>query len=231
VPTDLLVSDAGSHSISFQWTDNSDDEIQFQVYGGPLEGNLSYVGLANADVTSYTVSGLAPDTPYRVGVRAVNGHGPSAVAEVRSSTIATLDVHAMRADLTDSTRFGKDKVKVVAQYALLPGAEGGSGDPVVEGLTLRVGPEEGPVGLLIPPADAGWKVKKGKAKWKSPKGSPSKFSVQVDPAAGLLTVAGSKFTLPTEAANPMRLSLVIGGDGGSEIENWEEKKPGKFQVR
>ena len=230
-PTDLLVTEAGPYSITFQWTDNSDDEVMFEIYRRTPTGTFQIIDIASPDDTSYSDAGLTADTAYCFGVRAVNIHGPSATAEFQTSTIATLDVTTVRADLTDSPKMSKDKIKVTAQYEFLPSASGDGADPVADGLRVRAGPEENPVTLLIPAADAGWKVRKGKAKWKSPKGTVSKYSVMADLETRTLTVSVSGIQLAAPAANPMRVSVAIGDEGGSTGGDWLEKKPGKFRMR
>ena len=230
-PSDPAVIAATATSITLGWTDNSDDETGFQVLRKNAAGAFPVVTTTAADATQWTNTGLAPDTTYSYRVRAVNGVGASGFVEIEAATAPTLTVTTVKGDLKDVPTTAKDSLKLQATFAYL-GASDGSCDPVAEGLLLRVGPAGGQVGVQIVPAQSGeWKVSAKKATWKSPKGSFGKFKVDVFFATRLVKVTGSGLNLPTAAANPVRVSLVIGDDAGTEVGEWTEKKPGFLQLR
>jgi PKD repeat protein len=73
-PTDLQARAVSSSLIELTWTDNSDDETTFYIERKTgTGGTFSYIGSVNANVTSYSSTGLANDTEYCYRVRAVNG--------------------------------------------------------------------------------------------------------------------------------------------------------------
>jgi len=121
--------------------------------------------------------------------------------------------------------------KVTASYEFIAGESDGAADLVAEGFTLRVGPVAAPVAFRILPADEGWKVRGTKATWKSPKGSARKVTVQVDSEKRLVKVSITGMELTAPPANPMRVSIAVGNDGGTARGDWEETKPGAFRLR
>jgi hypothetical protein len=87
-PTGLTAATVSSSQISLAWTDNADNEANFQIErsttgsGGPF--SLLYT--AGANTQAYNNTGLTPNTEYCYQVRAVNVIGPSAYTEVKCAT-------------------------------------------------------------------------------------------------------------------------------------------------
>lgn len=81
-PTGLTAGNATSHSVDLKWTASTDDTgvTGYQVYQGS-----KLVGTATG--TSYTVTGLAPSTPYSFTVKAIDAaQNPSAASAAVSVT-------------------------------------------------------------------------------------------------------------------------------------------------
>jgi hypothetical protein len=228
-PSNLHSIAAGTNSVAIAWTDNSDDENGFELQRKNAAGNFQHVTTTAADAIQHLQSGLLPDTTYTYRVRAVNGNGSSAFAEGTAATTPTLAVAMVRADVKDTGKFAKDSVKVQAVFDLLESSDG-TFDPVAEGITVRAGTASSPVTLIVPPNDV-WKVKGARATWKSPKGSTPKYKLDVDLDDRLVKLTVSAVDLAVPAANPMRVSIVLGDDAGTHQSDWTPKKPGLFQYR
>lgn len=73
-------------SIQLDWTDNSDDETQFELAQCSGAGCTSFVtvGTTGADITTFLADTLTFDVEYRFLVRAVNTAGPSAWSDTLS---------------------------------------------------------------------------------------------------------------------------------------------------
>lgn len=88
-------------SVDLEWTDNSEDEEGFTVYGSEDGIDYEVVQHVAADETNCTVGGLRPDTAYWFMVKAHNGEGasnPSNIAETR-----TLQLPAPILSIDDTT--------------------------------------------------------------------------------------------------------------------------------
>jgi hypothetical protein len=229
-PSDLQALAASPYSVTLGWTDNSDDETAFQVHRKNAAGVFQVVANLGADVVQYTGTALAPDASYDYKVRAVNANGASGFAEATVATDPTLDVSTVKADLKDSTKAGKDSLKLQAVFDFLEASDG-TFDPVLEGITIRAGTDAGPVAILLGPNIDGWKVSTKKATWKSPAGTLPKYKVDVFLETRLVKVSVTGINLAVPAANPMRVSIGIGDDAGTEHLDWPLRKPGFHQYR
>jgi hypothetical protein len=230
-PTDLLVTDAGPDSMDLQWTDDSSGETGFEVHRRIGTGAFAHLASTPPDATTYHATGLSPDSSYGFQVRAVGTLQASSFVQTAGSTDPTLAIATTKGDLKDSAKFGKDSIKATLTWSAIEGASDGSFDPLAEGITLKVGPDAAPVGFKVNGDDAGWKGKGTKWKWKSPRGLTPKISMKLDTATGVLSVVVASAELAAPAANPVRVSVIIGDDAGTERKAWTEKKPGFLQLR
>jgi len=222
---------ATGDTITLLWNDNSLDEVGFEVWRRGGSGASVFQVARPVNAISHVDGGLSPDTTFVYSVRSVNSIRGSAFVEIEGMTSPTLAVTAVKGDLVDSAKFGKDAMKVTATFEFLAGESDGAADFVAEGITLRVGTDAAPVVLSLPKNLDGWKVKGSKASWKSPKGSTTKYAVQVDLARRLVTASAAGLEFANPPANPMRVSIGVGNDGGTARGDWVEKKPGVFQLR
>jgi fibronectin type 3 domain-containing protein len=85
-PSDLTAAGISSWQASLSWTDNADDETAFRVERSIDGANFTEVGQVGTDVTSFTDSGLAPNTEYFYRVRATNGAGDSDASNTAAAT-------------------------------------------------------------------------------------------------------------------------------------------------
>lgn len=81
-PGGLTATATGPTSIRLDWSDNSNSESGFEIYNA-ADVLIATVG---SNVSSYTVSGLAPETTYSFKVRAVNAAGASAFTALATAT-------------------------------------------------------------------------------------------------------------------------------------------------
>ncbi len=79
-PSDLNAT-ATENSVTLTWKDNSNNESGFKIY---RDGALIFTTTPN--VTSYTDTGLLPNTTYLYGVSAVNNAGESNVVQINVTT-------------------------------------------------------------------------------------------------------------------------------------------------
>ncbi|HET6575955.1 MAG TPA: fibronectin type III domain-containing protein, partial [Fimbriiglobus sp.] len=77
-PGGLVAVATTTTQVDLSWQDNSGNEDGFRIERSTDGFNFTPVGTADANATSYTVTGLAADTTYYFHVQAVNGGGASA---------------------------------------------------------------------------------------------------------------------------------------------------------
>jgi PKD repeat protein len=85
-PSGLAAVAQSASSVALSWTDNSDDELSFEVQVSTDQANWSGAGSPGANATSASVSGLAASTTYYFRVRASNLSGDSAWSNIASAT-------------------------------------------------------------------------------------------------------------------------------------------------
>ena len=83
--------------IDLVWQDNSDDETKFEVWRKVAGGVWGLIAELNADITSFSDTGLAPATEYFYQVRACNSAGCSPFSEVASATTQSAPLSAPNA--------------------------------------------------------------------------------------------------------------------------------------
>ncbi|MCL4476730.1 MAG: carboxypeptidase regulatory-like domain-containing protein [Nitrospirae bacterium] len=89
-PTNLSATAISSSQINLSWTDNSSNETGFKIERKTGIGGI-YVEIATvgANVTTFSNTGLTPDTTYFYRVRAYNAGGDSAYSNEDNVTTAT----------------------------------------------------------------------------------------------------------------------------------------------
>jgi chitodextrinase len=85
-PSLLTAQALPSGGIQLQWQDNSIDELGFRIERRTGSQAFQLVATTAASVSSYTDTGLAPQTTYTYRVRAFNGGGNSSYSEEASAT-------------------------------------------------------------------------------------------------------------------------------------------------
>ena len=86
-PSGLIAATASSSQIDLAWSDNSDNESNFEVERSPVgAGSFTNIATVGIDVTGYSDSGLSPETTYDYRVYAINGAGSSGYTNVASAT-------------------------------------------------------------------------------------------------------------------------------------------------
>jgi fibronectin type 3 domain-containing protein len=85
-PSNLTATAVSTSRIDLAWTDNSTTESTFRIYRSTDGVNFAFQGQVNANITSYSNSGLSPSTTYYYRVTAKeNGGAESAVSNVASA--------------------------------------------------------------------------------------------------------------------------------------------------
>jgi FtsP/CotA-like multicopper oxidase with cupredoxin domain len=86
-PSNLLATTVSSSEIDLSWTDNSNDESEFEIERSPGgAGNFANISSVGANVTMFSDAALSPDTAYDYRVRATNGAGNSGYSNTASAT-------------------------------------------------------------------------------------------------------------------------------------------------
>ena len=86
-PSGLSATTVSSTDIDLLWFDNSNDESDFEVERSPGgAGSFVNIGSVGANITTYSDSGLSPETTYDYRVRATNGAGDSDYSNTGTAT-------------------------------------------------------------------------------------------------------------------------------------------------
>jgi hypothetical protein len=86
-PSNLQVSGASSGSVVLTWTDNSNNEAGFNILRSTsASGPFAQAGSVGANVTTFTDTGLSPQTTYFYEVYATNASGNSSLSSVATAT-------------------------------------------------------------------------------------------------------------------------------------------------
>jgi fibronectin type 3 domain-containing protein len=85
-PSGLSARAVSPSQIDLSWTDNSNNESNFQIERSPDGLNFSLIATVAAGTTSYSDTGLAESTQYRYRVRATNAGGNSDYSNQAATT-------------------------------------------------------------------------------------------------------------------------------------------------
>ncbi|MBI4833838.1 MAG: chromosome condensation regulator RCC1 [Planctomycetes bacterium] len=86
-PTSLSNTVISLSQINLGWLDNSSNELGFKIWRKiGSSGNYTQIATLDANVTSYSNTGLSPLTTYYYLVKAYNGFGDSAASNTSSNT-------------------------------------------------------------------------------------------------------------------------------------------------
>ncbi len=84
-PSNLSATAVSSSRINLSWQDNSDNESGFKIYQSTDGSSFSWLATKGANMTSYSNTGLQPNTTYYYRVRAYNGVGNSSNSNTASA--------------------------------------------------------------------------------------------------------------------------------------------------
>jgi hypothetical protein len=85
-PSGLTATSTVCTSVTLTWTDNADDESQFNIERSPDGTTYTQIGTVSANVTTYSDTTVAAQTTYYYRVRAYNSAGYSSYSNVASVT-------------------------------------------------------------------------------------------------------------------------------------------------
>jgi titin len=85
-PINLIASAISSSEINLSWSDNSDNEDGFKIERKELGGTYTEIKTLTANVTSYSDTGLNPNTTYYYRIRAYNSFGHSDYSNEANAT-------------------------------------------------------------------------------------------------------------------------------------------------
>ena len=204
-PSGFSVSYLSDTSLSLSWTDNADNELNFELDRSP-NGVDTWTSLSDpaANATSATDTGLTVGTTYYYRLRAVNASGNSAYVTANGTTTAptadyALEIIQPRASLSTTNRFYKQYTGV--EYNVRLGVIGGV-YPFTYSLTTK------PTGMTI---DANT----GEITWSNPieAGSPHSITAQVTDDAG--STQSVSWTLTVTTSGFKFVDSVSGNDANA----------------
>ncbi len=120
-PTDLVAAAVSYAEIGLAWTDNANNEDEFELErstsgsGGPFDA----LATLDADATSYADGNVEPSTEYCYRLRAVNAEGASDWSSVACGTTLAETDHALDFGGTDAyVTFGQAPALGASQFTL-----------------------------------------------------------------------------------------------------------------
>lgn len=139
-PTDLTAEPLATDTIGLSWTDNSNNESEFDIETETVGGSWTQVATVSQNVTSTTVNGFAPGSTHLFRVRAANSAGYSAYTNVAAAaTTATPGTCAVDAN-TLCLQNGRFEVQAAYNVpATFNSGPGESGQAQAFGLTDESG--------------------------------------------------------------------------------------------
>jgi hypothetical protein len=84
-PAEHIASPMSHNSVTLTWSDLSDNESAF-IVEREISGVFKTIAVTPANTTSYTETGLSPETTYRYRIQAYNSLGKSAYSEIETVT-------------------------------------------------------------------------------------------------------------------------------------------------
>ena len=113
-PTDLFASASSSTEIKLSWTDNSDNEDGFKVERKTSGGSFTEIKILTVNSTTYTDTGLTPNTTYYYRIRAYNTDGNSDYSnEASATTQKEVESTIIRLYIDKTTYYVNDELKTM----------------------------------------------------------------------------------------------------------------------
>lgn len=140
-PTNLTSTVISSTQITLNWSDNADDETGFKIErSGTSNGPYVQIATTAENVTTFTDSGLAYNTPYFYRITAFNASGNSAYSNEISATILSFTITASAGANGSITPSGSIIVMNHANQAFIiaPAAGYHTTDVSVDGTSIGV---------------------------------------------------------------------------------------------
>jgi hypothetical protein len=219
-PSDVVAQTAAGGGASLRWRENGSGATAIEI--SRREGGAASLRMGSVPpgTLTYVDPTPRPGWPYLYRARAVNIYGPSAHSLPAAITLpASGTIAVSKGRLKDTSAPGKDTAKLTVTYT-----HGGSDlvwDPVADGLSVQVGDEANPAIVTIPADASGWKGRRGRHTWRSPKRTFPKVVVTTDAKKRSVTVSVSGFDY---ARTPNLQSVVyfgLGDSGASHLGGWK----------
>ncbi len=220
-PTGLSVVAEEVDRVRLAWTDASDDESWFEVERTRPGDVVAIVASLPPGSTDWTDSAPAPDriATYRVRSGNVAGASPWTDA-VPIETAATLDVTIARGTIRWHGAAPKGSVVLHGSIAR---ADGEPYDVQVDGLTVHLQGWDGPVLVEIPAADGGWKVRRGRSSWTTPRGASPRVHLTLTTSTGRFHIDVTRVAPPPLEAGLVLVSAGNATEGGTDAQEWRRR--------
>jgi titin len=113
-PTNLFASASSSTEIKLNWTDISDNEDGFKLERKVSGGSFTEIKTLAANSTTYTDTGLTPNTTYYYRLRAYNAKGNSDYSnEASATTMKAAESIIIRLYIDKTTYYVNDELKTM----------------------------------------------------------------------------------------------------------------------
>jgi hypothetical protein len=223
----------GARVVTLAWTNAATNETGVEVLRATGGAGAVAVATLGADATGWTDEGVQPGVDYRYSVRAFNGVGYGmATADLAVRTSSTLDLVVVRGTAQDSSKTARDRLILSGTLVANDGALSPALDAVAGGVAVRFGPDDAPVlEFVVEAAATGWKARKGKATWRSPKGALPKATVVIDSRKGAFSVSISGEEFGEPPTNEAEVRIQVGDEAAVVVPAWTVKKPGLLKAR
>ncbi|MBN1576041.1 MAG: fibronectin type III domain-containing protein, partial [Chitinispirillaceae bacterium] len=98
-PTNLVATAISSQRIDLSWTDASTNELGFEIFMKSGGGPFTSIAMVVANLTSYQITGLTPETQYQFKVRAYNTIGNSDYSNAALATTFAVSTGTVNREL------------------------------------------------------------------------------------------------------------------------------------
>ncbi len=197
-------------------------DVTYSLVEGPSMGSLLTSMAGGFRLLDPMPGASGTDT---IRFKATNAEGDSAEATITLDydlpVMAPRDVVTVRTGrLSDSRRTDRDAARV---SGTLTAAAGGppSFDPETDSLRIVVGDVDTPLSIVIPAGDKGWRSRRGRFIYRSPRGARPRVSLSLTSVTGafLLRVSRAEFATPPQAP----IQVTIGGSAtvATTLDEWQ----------
>jgi hypothetical protein len=136
------------------------------------------------------------------------------------------EVVQRKGTLLDREKEGRDTLRVSTRYVANEFATGAIEDPRDDEVTVTVGDTFDGFTFVIPANDDGWKRRKGKFTWKSPRRTAPQLKLTIEPKKNRASVLVKKTDLVVPGDDVIRVDLAIGVDRGIRDDLWQTFRKG-----
>ena len=111
IPTNIRVTPTSATTATMTWTLTALPGVTTQIWIGPIDGVAILAGTAQPGANTFTAQGLAPNTTYKVQMRAMSGASPGIYSETVNFRTPAAPVDPTDPGSSDGSKQPSDRVK------------------------------------------------------------------------------------------------------------------------